>query len=145
MPTLLRRILACLTLCGLCWVSTVWMAARPAQAAQWHLTGQSDDGLSQQYVDLDSLRGSGDLWTVDSYFTEVIESALGGPSQSVRADYITKYDCASLQAGLPHRYKDIAPDGSESEQWGDAAADPLNQATMDYVCIQMVPAQRGSG
>ncbi len=120
-----------------------------AQAAHWHLTGQSPDGLAQQFVDLDSLRGAGDLWTVESYFIQYRQRDEGqrderqsdegqrdDPSvaQPTRADYTTKYDCASLASGETHRYKDIAPDGSESEQWGDASADVFNQATMNYVC-----------
>ena len=97
--------------------------AAPAQAARWQMTGQSPNGLAQQYVDLDSLRGGGSVWTVDSYFTEQLTE--GGQN---RADYVTKYDCDR------RLYKDIAADGTEGERWGDASADPLNQATMDFVC-----------
>lgn len=112
-----------------------------AQASQWHLTGQSADGLAQQFVDLDSLRGSGDLWTVESYFIEQRPRQDRSSIPTTRANYTTTYDCASLSSGGIHRYKDIAPDGSESEQWGDASVDVLNQATMDYVCQYRVVGQ----
>lgn len=46
----------------------------------------------------------------------------------VRADYVTLYDCDR------HRYKDVNRDGLPALDWGDATADPLNLATMDYVC-----------
>lgn len=126
MDGLSRSPLPMLRLFSLMLAFTLWVTA-PAQAAQWQLTGQltgqSADGFSQQYVDLDSLRGRGSIWTVDSYFTE--QTSQG---QWTRADYVTKYDCDR------HLYKDIAPDGTEADTWGDALADPLNRATMDYVC-----------
>jgi hypothetical protein len=91
---------------------------------QWQLTGQSADGLSQQYVDLNSLR-PGDAahqWLVDSYFTE------RKANEQVRADYVTLYDCDR------QRYKDVNPDGVPAPDWGSAGADPLNRATMVFVC-----------
>ena len=145
----LFRLLLLLLLC----LTPVWMAT-PAWAVQWQLTGQSADGLAQQYVDLDSVRGAGSLWTVNSYFLEQPESVklpelteqpelverqnltekpvgaqLGQEGiASHRVDYVTKYDCDR------QLYQDVAPDGRESDHWGDASADPLNQATMTYVC-----------
>ncbi|NJN31842.1 MAG: hypothetical protein HC824_16495 [Synechococcales cyanobacterium RM1_1_8] len=102
----------------------------PEPAAEnWQLTGQTANGLARQYVDLNSITGSAPFWTVHSYFIE--QRADGQADGPIRADYLTLYDCDR------QRYKDIAPDGTAAPTWGDAAADPLNQATMDYVCGQM--------
>ncbi len=130
MPTFkqqLRRCLGVLLLIGIGWV----FAAMPAQAVathQWQLTGESADGLAQQYVALDSIRPgeAASQWIVDSYFTE--QKA----NETVRADYVTLYDCDR------HRYKDINAEGLPVGEWGDATADPLNLATMDYVCQHLV-------
>ena len=119
----LRKCLGVLLLLGVCGL----FIAMPAQAAAthpWQLTGDSADGLAQQYVALDSIRPgeAASQWIVDSYFTE--QKA----NETVRADYVTLYDCDR------HRYKDINADGFPTGNWGDAMADPLNLATMDFVC-----------
>jgi len=93
---------------------------------QWQLTGQSTDGLAQQYVDLNSIQPYGEAaahqWSVESYFTE------RKVNEQVRADYVTLYDCDR------HLYKDVNAEGIPAPSWGAATADPLNQATLDFVC-----------
>ncbi len=108
---------------------TLLSLASPSQAAiqaehDWKLMGQSPDGQSQQYADLNSIRAGDEnqQWIVDSYFTE------RKANQTWRADYVTLYDCDR------HLYKDINSDGVPAVAWGSAQADPLNQATMDFVC-----------
>lgn len=100
-----------------------------AQASDWQLMGES--GLAQQYADLDSLAQDfgaegRSIWRVRSYF--VARNPVDG--SRVRVDYWTRYDCDR------QLYQDIATDASEagSSAWGDAVADPLNRATMVYVC-----------
>lgn len=121
----LGRSLGLLGLTGFCWL----MASAPAFAGtehQWQLTGQSPDGLAQQYVDLNSMRSNGNpeqhQWIIDSYF---IDRRFNG---EVRADYVTVYDCDR------YLYKDMNSDGNSAAEWGDAQADPFNLATMTYVC-----------
>jgi len=93
---------------------------------QWQLTGQSADGLAQQYLNLNSIqpycKTAAHQWRVESYFTE------RKANEQVRADYVTLYDCDR------HLYKDINANGIPAPNWGAATADPLNQATMDFVC-----------
>jgi hypothetical protein len=91
---------------------------------QWQLTAQSADGLAQQYVDLNSLRPgeAAHQWRVDSYFTE------RKANEQVRADYVTLYDCDR------QLYKDLGSKAVPAPDWGSAEADPLNRATMTFVC-----------
>lgn len=114
---------------------TLLLLVAPAQATaqtgpDWKLMGQSPDGRSQQYADLNSIQAGEEnqQWLVHSYFTE------HQANQQVRADYVTLYDCDR------QRYKDVNPDGIPAVDWGSAQADPLNQATLDFVCDRMTPS-----
>ncbi len=121
----LTKCIRVLLLVGLCCLLSVG-SVQAAVTHQWQLTGESADGLAQQYVDLNSIRSQGNparhQWIVDSYFTQ------HKLNQDVRSDYVTLYDCDR------HRYKDINADGLPAGDWGDALTDPLNLATMDFVC-----------
>jgi hypothetical protein len=113
----------------------------PSGSAAWQLTGQSADGLAQQYVDLNSMQSRDGYWLVHSYFAEQRASG-SGQVTPVRADYVTLYDCDR------QRYRDLETgsdldgiqlDSIPETSWGTVAADPLNQATLDYVCQQSAP------
>lgn len=133
-------------------VSTPATVSAIAPTETWQLTGQSADGLAQQYVDLNSMQGRDGYWLVHSYYVEQrnVEqrSEEAGRVDPLRADYLTLYDCNRQRYRDLETDSDLAPnldrillDSIPESSWGSATADPLNQATLDYVCQGSAVAQ----
>ncbi|MEO0801573.1 MAG: hypothetical protein AAFY57_04780 [Cyanobacteria bacterium J06642_2] len=98
------------------------LQASPALAAQWELAASVGEEL-HQYVDLESVRASPSLRRVASYFTDARSPDIQ------RTDYTTLYDC---KRGV---FKDLSENGKQVyAKWHAPTDDPLNLATMNYVC-----------
>jgi hypothetical protein len=97
---------------------------RVAIATTWYPVAEAGQGQQQQFVDLDSLEplGLGQV-RVGSYY---VDSRSGTPQ---RTTYLTDYDCSR------RRFRDVAFNGPVgSHEWMPVDPDPLNTATMEYVC-----------
>jgi len=111
--------------------------ALPAEAATWYLVGEAGQG-QQQYVDLDSVVTLGPTIQVRSLYISRPTDAPAPATTSTEVLYLTEYDC---QRRL---FRDVQRNGQPLEpQWFGVQGDPLNGATLDYVCA--LPAGLKSG
>jgi hypothetical protein len=113
-----------LILGGTVTLSCMMLWTFPALAVTWYPTAEASQGQQQQLVDLDSIEslGLGQVRVASLY----IDRRSGAAKQTA---YVTEYDCQKRQ------FRDVQYDGSGgSAEWFPVDPDPLNAATMDYLC-----------
>lgn len=96
----------------------------PATAALWYPTAQASQGQETQYIDLDSVQplGRGHVRVESAY-----EDQRSGTLQ--RTAYLTEYNCRT------RTFRDLQRNGRIAQlRWYPVDPDPLNAATLDYVC-----------
>lgn len=103
-------------------LSLLWPAY--ALAATWYPVAETAQGQQQQLIDLDSIEplSLGQVRVASLY----LDRRSGTLQQTT---YVTEYDCQK------RRFRDLLYNGSKgSMKWFPADPDPLNAATMDYLC-----------
>lgn len=99
-----------------------WAIAPPAWAEAWTLVVTSEDGVQQQYVDVESIQRSRQGVTLKTYWTDA-----HNPDDLTYA--ITEYDCDR------QLFRDIELNGKPHQTaWYELGEDKLNRAVMDYSC-----------
>lgn len=103
--------------------------ALPAEATTWYLVEEARQGQQQQYVDLDSVVPLGHSIQVRSLYISRPADPPDPTTAATEVLYLTEYDCQ-------HRlFRDMQRNGQPLEpQWFGVEGDPLNGATLDYVC-----------
>jgi len=95
-----------------------------ALAITWYPTAEASQGQQQQLIDLDSIEflGLGQVRVASLY----LDRRSGTAKQTT---YVTEYDCQKRQ------FRDVQYNDSRgSSEWFPVDSDPLNAATMDYLC-----------
>ena len=99
-----------------------------ALATTWYPVAETAQGQQLQLIDLDSVEplGLGQVRVASIY----IDRRSG---ESKQTSYVTEYDCQK------RLFRDVLYNGSQgSMKWFPADPDPLNAATMDYLCSLML-------